>query len=140
MTELCSNRELWGIIGVLFVVIVALGAGKGLGALAWPLVKKILGKSEVNVIVGAGGKGEAPSGIAPCLIDPKNCTAHQAEYERSEENKAKIAKLDGEFHQFKDKFFKKLEVIEGGVGEIKIAMAKLTVESNYQQGHRGGTS
>ena len=140
MTELCEPRQLLLIIGVLFVVIIAISAGKGLGALLVPLLKKFLGKGEVNVIVGAGGKGEAPSGIAPCLIDPKNCTAHQAEYERSEENKAKIAKLDGEFHQFKDKFFTKLEVIEGGVGEIKIAMAKLTVETNYQQGHRGGKS
>jgi hypothetical protein len=120
-----SNKDLNLIILVLVFALLVVSIGKGGGALLVQLLKKLLGR-DVEIKLG-----EMPT-KAPCIVvDPKKCPAHQAEHERSMENKAKYEKLEGDFKEFRKIIFEKLEVIEGGIGELKVAIARLIVKSEY---------
>ena len=102
--ELCEPHHLLIIIAVLILAIVSLGGGKGLGTLIGPLFKKIFGKgTELTVSLGPmetemgryADKMDSllHQGPACPLVDPTKCTSHQAEHERSLENKENIEKL-----------------------------------------------
>lgn len=125
--KLCEPHHLIIIILVLLVALISTGAGKGVGSLLGPIIKRIFGKGEVTVNVGQMGEemGRHSEKGEFCAIDPKNCRAHQAEYDRSQRNKDDIAQLKQSFEIFKTKFFEKLESIEAGITEIKIGMVRL---------------
>ncbi len=132
LTDLFEPKHLWFVIATLFIVIVALGAGKGLGVLISLLLKK-LGKGTVTVNVGATDRERMSddriamagdrvamasdravlSGHA-CLI-PDNCPKHGEENQRSLQNKNDIAKLEAQHHEDREFFVKELRSIRRGI-------------------------
>lgn len=84
------------VILVLMVALLVVGTGRGLGELAGLLLKKLLGKGDVNINIDGGemaGK-KNPSSCATCTVtDPSTCPLHQSEHERSIRNEDGIEKL-----------------------------------------------
>lgn len=70
-------------------------------------------------------KAQVVSSHGIYCIDPAKCVAHQAEQERSQANKASIAKLDAELHGFKVRIFDKLDHIEEGISTLNVKVAEL---------------
>jgi len=58
---LCDTTHLYVIIGVLLIVMICLGSGKGIGILIKPLIQKLTGKSPVTVNVGCDDSKEGLS-------------------------------------------------------------------------------
>ena len=131
--EFLEPKHLWFIIAVLFLVIMALGAGKGLGFLASLLLKRILGKEMVTVNVGsldrmsmaedriamAGDRVAMATDRAilnghACLI-PDNCPKHGEESQRSLQNQKDIAALEDLHRRDRDIMWKELKCIRRGV-------------------------
>ena len=117
------------IILAAFLLAVALG-GKGLG----DLINKILRRDGADVTVNL------PNGAIPekcpviaaggVTVNPEQCVAHKAEHERSLRNEKNITDLGTNLHETRAILFKKLEAIEAGVTDIKVAVAGLVVKTN----------
>ena len=107
-----------------------------------PLLKKILNRGEVTVNF-EGGDVKKPKECEQCgllvsghLVDPSKCPLHANEHERSLRNEQGIKDVTVELKDTRRVLFGKLEGIEVVLGEIKIAVAKLVVERNYQMDER----
>ena len=103
--KLCEAHHLIIIIIVLLLALIFIGAGKGLGGLLGPVLKRLMGKeTEVNINIGEEMKlSDNEKRAASCpLVDPQKCTAHQAEHERSMENQNNIEKLFGCISELKE--------------------------------------
>jgi hypothetical protein len=132
--EICKQETLILIIAVLLLCILTMATGKGIGSLLVPILKRIAGKSDVNINMGQMGEemtrhSDKMESLMPhgesCHFDPAKCADHKAEYERSLRNAADITQLKQSFEVFKTKFFQKLDSIETGITDIKVHMARL---------------
>ena len=127
--ELCEPKQLWLIIFILFLVVIALGAGKGLGALSQVLLKRILGH-EMVMNVNVGGDPETMAGDRAAMATdrailqgracqiPEECPKHGEEHLRSVQNQKDIETLKVEAKQERDLFWKELRAIRKGVSCI----------------------
>ena len=70
------------------------------------------------------------------MVDPKLCPLHAAEALQSIRNKEDIATLATDLKENTGKLWTKLDDMDDKLGEIKIAVAKLVVERNYQMEER----
>jgi hypothetical protein len=117
---LCNPQHLYIAIGVLLLVIVLFGAGRGIGALIVPILKRLSGnKSNVTVNVSEGKK-ETPD----CKIDPDNCPAHLAEKERSLRNQENIGKLFDKVDHLKECLSDGFRQIGQEIGTTKTEIIK----------------
>jgi hypothetical protein len=134
---LCDPTHLFLIIGILLLSVVLMGTGKGLGALIGPIIKKWGKGTEINLNMGKtdDDMGRKPKGeCVQCglIVDPTKCPLHANEHERSLRNETGIRELVGDLKGTRKELFGKLDGIEVVLTEIKIAVAKLVVERNYQ--------
>jgi hypothetical protein len=141
---ICDPKHLWVIIGSLVFALLVVSIGRGGGALLLSLLKKLFGGGEkVNINLGGGmskkQKDEHPA-CATCATytDPTKCPLHEAEHERSLRNETGIKELVTDLRQTREKLFCKLDEIDHSLTEIKVAMAKLVVERNFQIDDRRG--
>lgn len=141
LNKLGEPEYLLIVILVLLVALLVVGAGKGGGKLLLQLLKRALGHEEVNINLGGGDMSGKPK-PTPCagctIVDPKLCPLHEAEHERSIRNEKGIAELTNNFRNTTEKLWGKLDGMDGTLTEIKVAVAKLVVETKYQQSGRGG--
>lgn len=141
LNKLCEQEHLVIIILVLLVALLVVGVGKGGGKLLLQLLKKVFGHEEININLPGGDMGRKPDNTSPCMacgkFDAKDCPYHEAEHERSIRNEKGIDILTGDLKATRSLLFGKLETIEGSVNEIKVAVAKLVVVSEYHPA-RGG--
>ena len=139
ISRLCEPEHLAIIILVLLVALLVVGSGKGLASIIVPFFKKVFGSggTEVNLNLG-GDVGKKFKECEQCglMVDPAKCILHASEHERSIRNEQAIAELRGDLKATRTQLFGKLEGIETVLTEIKIAVAKLVVERNYQMGQR----
>lgn len=138
LTELCKPHIFLAVVGIMLLVIIAISAGKGLEGLIEPVVKKLLGKEGVNINVGGGGMSQNRKECETCglIVDPSKCTLHASEHERSMRNEKRGEELAADLKKTRTELFGKLDDIEKVLTEIKVAVAKLVVERNYQMDHR----
>lgn len=116
------------VIAMLFVVIICISGGKGLGFLAQAVAKRYLGrggKEVVNVVNVETATLSPPQVQAlSCLINPENCPKHGEETQRSLQNKADIAKLEATINNDRSVFWKELKAIRRGISIINMGLVK----------------
>jgi hypothetical protein len=138
LEELCKPHIFLAVIGMMLLVIIAISAGKGLGSVIEPIIKRLAGKEAVNINVGGEMSGKIKKECEQCglIVDPSKCTLHASEHERSLRNEKRGEELATDLKKTRTELFGKLDDIEKVLTEIKVAVAKLVVERNYQMDHR----
>ncbi len=134
LNKLCEPEHLVIVILVLLVALLVVGVGKGGGKLLLQLLKRVFGHEEINInLVGGDMAGKPKNECEQCglIVDPTKCPLHSEEHGRSLRNEKDIATLTSDLKTTRTLLFGKLEVIEGSVNEIKVAVAKLVVVSEY---------
>jgi len=129
--HLClTPREIDIVIIVLLAALIALGVGKGGGKLLLMSIKKVFGK---DITVNVADKKQC----ATSIIDPKKCPLHESEHERSMRNEKMIDDLKSDLQKTRGQLFSKLEIIEGMIVEIKVAMAQIIVVQEFNKKKEG---
>ena len=143
LEKLCvTPHEVDIAFGVLFAALIAVAIGKGGGKALLDLLKKIFSHgTEVNINLDGGEMPEKK--LKECktcglMVDPKLCPLHAVEAMQSQRNKEDIAAVTSDLKQSRDKLWNKLDDMDNTLSDIKVAVAKLVVESQYQQKGRGG--
>lgn len=139
LSRLTEPEHLIIIILVLLVSLLIAAGGKGLGELIGPIIKKLFSKGpEVTVNLGGDEVGRKPKECEQCglIVDPAKCPLHSGEHERSLRNESGIKELGAELKGTRTQLFGKLDDMEKVLTEIKVAVAKLVVERNYQMDRR----
>jgi len=128
--KLCAGHEMEIL---LLIVILVISIGKGAGVLLLQLLKKMIGREELTINVGAHDR-ESMAGDRqamaqdreamsvdrailagqPCLI-PENCPKHGEENLRSLQNQKDIDAMKSESKAFRDMIWKELKATRKGV-------------------------
>lgn len=138
IARLCEPEHIAIIILVLLVALLVVGSGKGLASIIVPFFKKVFGSgTEVNLNLG-GDVGKKLKECEQCglMVDPSKCPLHSGEHERSLRNESGIKELGAELKGTRTQLFGKLDDMEKVLTEIKVAVAQLVVERNYQMERR----
>ena len=122
-----NQHDLLLIIGVLLIVIVLLGASKSLAPLISILCKKLLGKEKLVIDIKPANLIPQQQEALGCLINPENCPKHEAETQRSLQNKRDIEKLEGMINTDRDVFWKELKAIRRGISVINFGLIKKNI-------------
>ena len=141
LEKLCTtSREVDIAFAILFAALITVSIGKGGGKLLLDLLKKLVGHESVNINLAGGKMSGELKECKTCglIVDPKNCPLHQVEADRSVRNKEEIAEVKADLKDSREHLWKKLDAMDVTLGEIKVAVAKLVVKSEYQQSGRGG--
>lgn len=129
-----SPDHLLIVIGVLLVSLLIVAGGKGI-ADHLPSFKKIFGRDEL----GDDVRKTKECDQCGLIVDPNKCPLHANEHERSLRNEQGIRDVTAKLEDSRKQLFGKLEGIEVVLTEIKVAVAKLVVERNYQMDQRKRT-
>jgi hypothetical protein len=116
---LCKLEHRDVAIIVLLLVVILFGAGRSLGNIIMPLVKRLFGKGEVIVNVGTTEKH-----AEGFCVDPEKCPAHQYEKDRSLRNETNIGKLFDKIEHVKDCVEEGNKQVSKEIGDMKIEIIK----------------
>ena len=121
---------------VIALLISALGGGPLLRA-AFTALLKLFGHGTAEMVVNIEQGGEMSGKLRECkqcglMVDPAMCPLHAAEAKQSERNKEDIASLTRDLKENTGKLWNKLDGMDTTLSDIKVAVAKLVVERNYQ--------
>lgn len=137
-------KEIWETYSVAITAVVItllIFGGKEIRIVIAQLLRRLAGGgTEVNLNLNQGASpGQIVQGKdgPVCLVDPKYCLACEAEHERSEENKKKIEKLDGEVGEFKTKIFERIEAVAETLTEIRVDVATIAAQRGVRIEKRG---
>ena len=139
LENLCTTpHEVDIAFAILFAALIAVSIGKGGGKLLLGLLKKLIGHEAVNISLAGGEMSGKLSECKTCglMVDPKQCPLHELEADRSARNKEEIAEVKADLKDSREKLWNKLEIMDGTLTDIKVAVGKLVVERNYQMEER----
>ena len=141
LESLCTTpHEVDIAFAILFAALIAVSIGKGGGKLLLDLLKKLVGHESVSINLAGGEMSGKLKECKTCglMVDPKMCPLHELEADRSVRNKEEIAEVKADLKDSREHLWQKLDAMDVTLGEIKVAVAKLVVKSEYQQSGRGG--